>query len=392
MVFWVIAWFWAIEQSWVHMYTRHDRLSCRNVLRRECGGNLLQVESSSHIFRSKKVCDTWSSRRCIVENARGRSSRLVRLCSMYWKVGYDPAWSQIQHRVEWASRAIEGISKDIDGEQRQFRFHLFLGSKTKEIVLKIDEFIRQSRGEDGQLFFCSRHLLALIELSVWEWWMKFRFLQGDRKEVMRYFCKTRKEMPLTSESSSPVLPVHWSKCRRNWEIGKEPRQPTRKVGWIGKTSDECVSCSKTSHPERMQQLPKKGVLQKGGEYMRFDASEPSKKMMMDLIIFATDICFLCGICDYLGQISKDLESRQNTASVVLLPRVSETPSLSRASAADNPSNYAWIAPENLSARASTVESDWIANRAWAAEGTSSWLQTEKQQKQLSTERTTRSTL
>ena len=61
------------------------------------------------------------------------------------------------------------------------------------------------------------------------------------------------------------------------------------------------------------------------------------------------LCILNGFFDCLGNISKDdLESRQN------------------GSAADNPSNYDSIAEENLSARASTVESDGTANSASAA--------------------------
>ena len=67
-------------------------------------------------------------------------------------------------------------------------------------------------------------------------------------------------------------------------------------------------------------------------------------------VLPVTLCFLFGICDHLEKISKDdLESRPN------------------GSAADNPSNYDWTAEENLSARASTVESDGTANSASAAE-------------------------
>ena len=52
-----------------------------------------------------------------------------------------------------------------------------------------------------------------------------------------------------------------------------------------------------------------------------------------------------------------LKIDKNTVSVVLTPRVSETAALSRSYVADNFSSYAWIAEENPSARASTVESD-----------------------------------
>ena len=46
---------------------------------------------------------------------------------------------------------------------------------------------------------------------------------------------------------------------------------------------------------------------------------------MDLISSANDFCIVFGICDYLGKINEiDFdESRRNTASVVLTPRVSE---------------------------------------------------------------------
>ena len=75
------------------------------------------------------------------------------------------------------------------------------------------------------------------------------------------------------------------------------------------------------------------------------------------------LCIVYGLCDYLGKINEDdLESRQNTASV-LAPRVSETATLSH-----NFSTCAWIAQGNLSARASTVEGDAHAHSARSAEG------------------------
>ena len=113
----------------------------------------------------------------------------------------------------------------------------------------------------------------------------------------------------------------------------------------------------------------KGELKRGGENMHFNAGYVSEKMIMELISSPDDICILHGICDYLGKISKDdLESRQDSASIVLTPRVSETASLSRASAVDNLSDCALIAEGHFSARASTVESDWFANSARAAKG------------------------
>ena len=45
-------------------------------------------------------------------------------------------------------------------------------------------------------------------------------------------------------------------------------------------------------------------MNEGGENMHFDASEPSRKMTMDLISSANDIRILYGMCDYLGKVDK----------------------------------------------------------------------------------------
>ena len=47
----------------------------------------------------------------------------------------------------------------------RFRFHTFVGSKTNEIVLKIDEFIGQGKGEYGQRFTPET---SFVELPSWE--------------------------------------------------------------------------------------------------------------------------------------------------------------------------------------------------------------------------------
>ena len=58
--------------------------------------------------------------------------------------------------------------------------------------------------------------------------------------------------------------------------------------------------------------------------MHFVATAPSFKMMTDLTSSASDFCVVFGIFDYLGiDVEIDLGSRQNAASVVLTPRVSE---------------------------------------------------------------------
>ena len=69
-----------------------------------------------------------------------------------------------------------------------------------------------------------------------------------------------------------------------------------------------------------------------------------------LISSTNVICILHGICDSLWKMKKDdQESGQDSVSIVLTPRDSESASLSRAEVADNFSGYAWIACGNLSA-------------------------------------------
>ena len=68
-----------------------------------------------------------------------------------------------------------------------------------------------------------------------------------------------------------------------------------------------------------------GELKRGGANMHFGAGDSSEKMIMDLIRSAKHFCILYGTCDYLGKIKQDdLESCQDSASMVLTPRVQTT--------------------------------------------------------------------
>ena len=103
--------------------------------------------------------------------------------------------------------------------------------------------------------------------------------------------------------------------------------------------------------------------------MHLKAGSVSQKMVMDLTSSAHDICVLYGMCDYLGKIKEDdPESRQDSASIVLIPRVSATASMSRASVADDFSDHASSAEGHFSAPASAVDSDLLTSSARAAEG------------------------
>ena len=59
--------------------------------------------------------------------------------------------------------------------------------------------------------------------------------------------------------------------------------------------------------------------------MHFDASDPLKKKMMDLVSSANDVCIVFGICDHLVKVNHiDPQSQRNTVLVVLPPRIPET--------------------------------------------------------------------
>ena len=56
-------------------------------------------------------------------------------------VGDDHARNQVHGKMERTRRVIQRHRKNMM-ETSQFSFHLFLGAKTNEIVVKIDEWVR----------------------------------------------------------------------------------------------------------------------------------------------------------------------------------------------------------------------------------------------------------
>ena len=116
---------------------------------------------------------------------------------------------------------------------------------------------------------------------------------------MGNFCETRKEMQLSSRAQARILHVHWSRFGKDLELWKVHRQPIRKMGRTCKKSHGCISWTKTSNPERMQKLPKRG------KNMHFNAGAASQEMRMELISSANDICMLYGIGVFLGLMKQD---------------------------------------------------------------------------------------
>ena len=106
-------------------------------------------------------------------------------------------------------------------------------------------------------------------------------------------------------------------AEETWKFDQNPDNPK------GKTS--CGSIPSILQGCRI--IPN-GGLKRDGKHLHFGAGSVSQKVIMDLISSANDIGMHQGICYYLGKMNK------NSASIVLTPRVSETASLSRASAAE----------------------------------------------------------
>ena len=124
---------------------------------------------------------------------------------------------------------------------------------------------------------------------------------------------------------------------------------------------------------------RKGELKKGG-------GDSAVTMMMDFTSSANDFCIVFGMCLFWFW-KIDLESRRNTASVVLTPRVSKKVIRSRLYAAGNLSSCAPVAEVNLCARASSFENTWPADSERStAEGNLLLSLHQQQERQLSKER------
>ena len=84
-----------------------------------------------------------------------KCSRLRSFAVMYGK--FAKRWNDYLEQYKESARRI-------DGEKIQLVFHIFLDKKTNEIVLEIDQWIRQGQGEDGQSFTpetCPRQFYSL---------------------------------------------------------------------------------------------------------------------------------------------------------------------------------------------------------------------------------------
>ena len=148
------------------------------------------------------------------------------------------------------------------------------------------------------------------------------WLMEKRLEVKRDFCKTR-------EVRAWIRHVHWCKDRKRLATLKSIQMTQKEncMNWQSMLRN-CISY-RSIHSWRGCIDFQKGEMKKGGANMHFNADDSSVTMVMDLISSANDICIAFGICDYLGKFSEiDVESRRNSASVVLTPSLGERHSAS----------------------------------------------------------------
>ena len=178
---------------------------------------------------------------------------------------------------------------------------------------------------------------------------------------------------------------------KTWNFEKNPDNPQRKWDELAKQVTDVYLEQK--HPILKRCIDfHAGELERGGENMHFSAGDSSVRTMTDLISSANDFCVVFRISDGLLKIHEiDFESRPNTASIVLTPRVSETVTLSRPYAADNFSICASMAEENLSQQEHHLLRmlSMQTARDQRQRETCGHFRINKQQRQLSKERTKR---
>ena len=203
--------------------------------------------------------------------------------------------------------------------------------------------------------------LTLIELFHFMWMMNKIPIssQGPKEGNALISARRRKKCSSLREVQAQALHVHWSRLGKDLELSEVSRWPKRKSGinWQ-------IKLPKCKLHKSIKSWKDAGTSAKEswGDMARTCTSTSVKHLKRwKWITSVRPMTFVFAEFD-------DLESRQDSASIVLTPRVSETASLFRASAADDLSDYFWIATGSCSTRASAVESDLFATSARAAEG------------------------
>ena len=173
--------FGTIEQLWVSVYSRQEESFCRHALSSESGGKPLACwYFISNVRKTQNLWDNLSFRRRTVENTWCSSSRLLRFRLLYGKRSDARTRSQVHPKMEWLSRAIQGVCKENWWRKGSVRIPHISWQKDVRDRERTVEWTWRDQGEDGQY---SLQKLLLIEFYLREWWTKFGFLHRNRKEV-----------------------------------------------------------------------------------------------------------------------------------------------------------------------------------------------------------------
>ena len=157
--------------------------------------------------------------------------------SVLWVGNQAMNMPEIKFNIRWMSTSCNTRNPQGELMENTFNSCWTFGSTTNEIVLRIDEWIRLCKGEDGEQSTPEPHAHRVILV----WMMnEIQISSQDRKEVMRISSRRGKKCSLLRKVQARMLRVHWSRFRRKMEIWRVPRQHKPKVDELAKQVRMCI--------------------------------------------------------------------------------------------------------------------------------------------------------
>ena len=213
----------------------------------------------SDLEKTMGLWHNWSFRRRIVEDARGRSSRPLRFCFVCRKRN-DRCKSQ-KSNSPTDGMIVSSNTGNLPGQMMEKRFisysaYFLAKRRTRSCVRLMNGFDKVMEKMNNT----SLQKPVLIEFSPWRWWTKFRFLQRNRKQVKRHFCKTRKENGAYFGKFKPGYFMYIDPgLEKTSNFEKYPYDQQGKWNELEKSWYGCVCCADASNPESMYQFPERRI-------------------------------------------------------------------------------------------------------------------------------------
>ena len=211
---------------------------------------------------------------------------------------------EIKFNTRWMSTSFNTRNPQGELMENTFNSCWTFGSTTNEIVLRIDEWIRLCKGEDGEHSTPETHAHRVIVMGMMN---EFQISSQGPKGGNAHFVQDAERSAAYFGKFKPGYFMYIGPgSEERWRV---PRQHKRKVGRTCKTSTDVYLAQKHPILKGCNKF-RQEVLKRCGENMHFSASGTSKNMIIDLISSANDTRILSRICDYFGKMNKDdLESR-----------------------------------------------------------------------------------